>query len=105
MIALRERLELAYNIVSELTPMKPIDPKLLYDLQLHLNIAIGLLPTEVHAVQDDSCSWYIIPSELKNEFYADDSDDEFVNSGGFQSKWGRYSTCGNLNLTQLYAEL
>lgn len=61
MIALRERLELAYNIVSELTLMKPIDPKLLYDLQLHLNIAIGLLPTEVHAVQDDSCSWYIIP--------------------------------------------
>lgn len=58
---------------------------------------------KVKAVQDDSCHWYIIPAELEEDFNRDGEDMDFVDSGGFDEKYGEYRTSGDLNLVQLYA--
>ena len=55
---------------------------------------------KVKAVKDDSGHWYIIPSELSDNFYNDLEDDGFL---GFDEKYGKYRTGGDLNLIQLYA--
>ena len=60
--------------------------------------------TRVSAVQDDSSHWYVIPHEMIKEFNVDRGDYE-MSSGGFDMKWGKYRTGGDLNLIQLYAEL
>ena len=58
--------------------------------------------SEVVAIQDDSGHWYVIPKELKNDFYIDGDDEDFVDSGKFDNKYGEYRTGGDLNLVQLY---
>lgn len=66
-------------------------------------MSITLRP--VKATQDESGHWYVIPKELSEEFDIDSENYDFCESGEFDSKYGKYRTGGNLNLTQLYAEL
>lgn len=60
---------------------------------------------QVKAVQDDSCHWYVIPSDKADEFYSDNENEEMVDSGEFGHKWDEYRTGGDLNNIQLWAEL
>ena len=60
---------------------------------------------KVKAIQDDDCHWYVLPIEMVDEFYKDEKNSEFVDSGGFGNKYGQYMTGGDLNLIQLYAEV
>jgi len=57
---------------------------------------------KVKAVTDDSGHWYLIPNELEDDFDRDLQDEEMVDSGAFDDKYGQYATGGDLNLTQLY---
>lgn len=59
---------------------------------------------KAYAVQDESCHWYVIPLERKEEFSADNGNEDMVDSGAFDDKWGKFRTGGDLNLIQLYAE-
>lgn len=61
----------------------------------------------VVAVQDESSHWYVIPYELKNDFYAEqdteqDTAQETEDWNAFEDKFGEYMTGGDLNLTELY---
>lgn len=60
---------------------------------------------KVVAVQDDSCHWYVIPSEMEDEFNSDleGLGDDNIDEWG--DKYGKYITGGDLNLIQLYAEI
>lgn len=60
---------------------------------------------KVRAVRDDSGHWYVIPNEMYNEFIKDGQDEDMIDSGKFDDKYGKYRTGGNLNLVQLYAEI
>lgn len=60
---------------------------------------------KVYATKDESGHWYIIPLELKHEFFGDETDEKMIDSGDFDFKWGKYRTGGDLNLKQLYAEI
>lgn len=60
---------------------------------------------KVAAGQDDSGHWYVIPAELKDQFYKDVEDEEMADSGEFDEKYGEYMTGGDLNNVQLYAEI
>lgn len=60
---------------------------------------------KVKAIQDESGHWYVIPNDLVNDFYKDELDESMIDSGEFDDKWGNYMTGGDLNLTQLYAEI
>lgn len=60
---------------------------------------------KVKAVQDDSCHWYVLPIGLVDQFYKDGEDEDFVDEGGFDNKYGKYRTGGDLNLVQLWADL
>ena len=57
---------------------------------------------KVKAVRDDSGHWFILPNELKDAFYEDLNNEDFVDSGGFDDRYGKYRTGGDLNLVQLY---
>lgn len=46
--------------------------------------------------------WFIIPNELYEEFNEDSWNEDLVESGGFDDKWWKYKTGGDLNLIQLY---
>lgn len=61
--------------------------------------------TKVKAVQDDSGHWYVLPNELLKDFYKDEQDEDFVDSGDFDNKYSKYRTGGDLNIIQLYAEI
>ncbi len=67
---------------------------------------------KVYAVQDNDCHWYVIPFELKDEFFeleskingeneieAVEADEKFI------ELFSQYMTGGDLNNTQLYAEI
>jgi hypothetical protein len=56
------------------------------------------------AVQDDSCHWYVMPNEMVESFYKDMCDEDYVDSGKFDEKYGMYRTGGDLNNIQLYTE-
>ena len=56
------------------------------------------------AVKDDSGHWYVIPAELEQYFNKDLEDEEMVDSGYFDVKYGEYRTGGDLNNVQLYAK-
>ena len=58
---------------------------------------------KVRAIQDESSHWYVIPNDIVNEFRKDEQDEDFVDSGKFDDKYGKYRTGGDLNLVQLYA--
>jgi len=60
---------------------------------------------KVKAVQDESCHWYVLPNELVDEFYKDEENESFVDSGGFAEKYDEYMTGGCLNIIQLYADI
>jgi len=60
---------------------------------------------KVLAVQDESCHWYVIPLELRDDFYKDEFNEDMIDSGEFDNKWGQYRTGGDLNLIQLWAEI
>jgi hypothetical protein len=56
---------------------------------------------KVKAIQDDG-HWYVIPNDIVDDFYKDEKDEDFVDSGKFDDKYGEYRTGGDLNLRQLY---
>jgi len=60
---------------------------------------------KVHATQDESGHWYVLPNDLVDDFYKDGDNEDFVDSGDFDAKYGQYMTGGALNLVQLWAEL
>jgi hypothetical protein len=60
---------------------------------------------KVSAVQDGDCHWYVIPEELYDSFYKDCGDEDMCDSGEFDEKYGQYRTGGDLNNTQLWAEI
>jgi hypothetical protein len=60
---------------------------------------------KVKARQDDSGHWFVIPNDIEDDFDNDLDDMDFIDSGGFDEKYGKYMTGGALNLIQLYAEL
>lgn len=60
---------------------------------------------KVKATQDESGHWYVLPNEMTAQFHIDETNEEFVDSGGFDDKYGQYRTGGDLNLIQLYAEI
>lgn len=57
---------------------------------------------KVKAVRDESGHWYILPNGLLSDFYKDEQDEDFVDSGKFDNKYGKYMTGGDLNNIQLY---
>jgi hypothetical protein len=59
---------------------------------------------KVKAVTDDNENWYVIPNELEEEFYDDLENEDMVESGKFDKKWEQYTTGGDLNSIQLWAE-
>jgi hypothetical protein len=59
---------------------------------------------KVKAIQDDSGHWYLIPNELLQDFLKDEQDEDFVDSGGFDDKYSKYRTNGDLNNIQLYID-
>lgn len=76
--------------------------------ELHKNQTIELPSDEdiepVKALEEDS-DWYLIPNKLCDEFKNDTYNEEMVESGGFDDKWWKYKTGGDLNLIQLYAKI
>ena len=58
---------------------------------------------KVKAVTDNDGHWFVIPNEIKNKFYKDLDNEDFVDSGEFDNIYGKYRTGGDLNLVQLYA--
>ena len=58
---------------------------------------------KVKAVTDNDGHWFVIPNEIKNKFYKDLDNEDFVDSGEFDNINGKYRTGGDLNLVQLYA--
>ncbi|NET30693.1 MAG: hypothetical protein F6K19_01650 [Cyanothece sp. SIO1E1] len=58
---------------------------------------------KVVATKDESGHWYVIPKELDEEFeelaFDEEKEDEFID------KFSKYSTGGDLNLVQLYANI
>ena len=60
---------------------------------------------KVKAVKDNSGHWYVIPSELEDDFNKDCYNDEMQDNGEFDEKYGEYRTGGDLNLVQLYTEI
>lgn len=62
---------------------------------------------KVIAVQDDSGHWYVIPAELESEFnkLVDCDEDDYDLQNEFMERFDQYRTGGDLNNTQLYADL
>lgn len=60
---------------------------------------------KVKVIADDGGHWFVIPEELYSSFYDDLIDEDFVDSGGFDTKYGQYMTGGDLNNVQLYANV
>ncbi len=60
---------------------------------------------KVKAVKDDSGHWYVIPNNLYEEFIKDEQNEDMIDSGKFDEKYGKYMTGGDLNLIQLYVEV
>lgn len=59
--------------------------------------------TAVKAIELDG-DWFIIPNELYEEFNEDSWNEDLIESGGFDDKWWKYKTGGDLNLVQLYVK-
>lgn len=68
-------------------------------------LSYGTNLQRVLAVQDDSSHWFVIPYNKAPEFFADLENEEIIDSGEFDNKWGQYRTGGDLNLVALYAEI
>ena len=63
---------------------------------------------KVAAVQCDG-DWYVIPVEMKDEFSRlselAEISENYDEQDEFNDKFGKYATGGDLNNTQLYAEI
>ncbi len=59
---------------------------------------------KVKAVKDDSSHWFIIPNDLYENFLKDIDNEDMIDNGEFDNKYGKYRTGGDLNLIQLYIE-
>jgi hypothetical protein len=57
---------------------------------------------KVKCLRDESLHWYIVPNELENEFCKDLANENMIDSGGFDDKYGKFRTGGGLNNIQLY---
>ena len=57
---------------------------------------------KVKAITDSDGHWYIIPNELYHTFLEDKQNEDFIDNGGFDAKYGQYMTGGDLNIIQLY---
>ena len=57
---------------------------------------------KVKAITDNDGHWFVIPNKIKEQFYRDLEDEDFVDSGKFDGIYGKYRTGGDLNLVQLY---
>jgi len=60
---------------------------------------------KVKAVQDENGHWYVLPNDVVAEFEKDGQNEDFVDSGDFDNKYNKYRTGGDLNNTQLYANI
>jgi len=67
---------------------------------------------KVVAVRDDSSHWYVIPLEMKEEFFklqeklrSDDYPNRYDDEDEFIEKFSKYMTGGDLNNIQLYADI
>lgn len=60
---------------------------------------------KVFVVQDNDCHWYVIPFDLKDEFFKELESGESDEYDSFIDKFSQYMTGGDINNTQLYAEL
>lgn len=60
---------------------------------------------KVYAVQDQDSHWYVIPAELKDDFFKDEENGEEDEWSSFTEKYSQYMTGGDLNNVQLYAEI
>jgi hypothetical protein len=58
----------------------------------------------VYAVQDNDCHWYVIPFERKAEFFIDLESGDNDEWKYFNEIWSEFTTGGDLNNIQLYAE-
>lgn len=75
------------------------------DLELNISDVSDSKIQKVKAIKDESGHWYVIPNDLVSTFRKDEQDEDFVDSGEFDNKYGKYRTGGDLNLVQLWAEL
>jgi hypothetical protein len=61
---------------------------------------------KVDAKTDGDGHWFVIPSDMGEEFaYLLEKGEEADDYEEFENKFGKYSTGGDLNLVQLYAEI
>lgn len=62
---------------------------------------------KVIVAKDNDGHWYVIPLELKGEFFTllELSETNYHAEDNFIDKFGHYMTGGDLNLVQLYAEI
>lgn len=60
---------------------------------------------KVYVVQDNDCHWYVIPYDLKDEFFSELEKGEADEYESFCEKFDQYMTGGDINNVQLYAEL
>jgi len=58
---------------------------------------------KVTPIQNEGGTWYIIPSNLREDFVNDENQD-FIESGGFEEKYNQYCTGGDLNIIQFYVK-
>jgi hypothetical protein len=60
---------------------------------------------KVYAIQDNDGHWYVIPFERKNEFLIDLENGEKDEYEYFSEQYDQYMTGGDLNNTELYADI
>lgn len=59
----------------------------------------------VYLTEDDDGHWYVLPYELSDQFYYDQQNEQLVDSGEFDNKYGQYRTGGSLNLVEFYIKI
>lgn len=65
-------------------------------LEFFVNNVIKTPYKKVYVMQDDSSHWYVIPIELISDFDKGSEDE------GFDAKYGKYRTGGDINNVKLY---
>lgn len=60
---------------------------------------------KVYVVQDQDSHWYVVPAELKDDFFKDEENGATDEWQYFIEKYSQYMTGGDLNNVQLYAEI
>ena len=58
--------------------------------------------SEVKLEQDDAGHWYALPANLYEGFINDSDDEELIDSGEFDEKYGKYMLGGDISLIKLY---